>query len=178
MKGLGICFHSSYFAWFHRVERGIDPGEHGLAIKGIADLVDVFLERAQYCDLSALMIQSSGLIVSPLSSSRKYFTRLATTGRTTVDLNRATETDRTCICSLTLSFDLPSGLTAWTSVHTLCSFVCLVVAKLFGSSSLSSSPSSPHRRCARAPINDDPLPTLAPAHGGMAIAPGRYPGRW
>ena len=36
---------SRKLAWFHRVERDIDPGEHSLAIAGIIALVDLFMEH-------------------------------------------------------------------------------------------------------------------------------------
>ena len=36
---------SRKLAWFHRVERDIDPSEHLLAIAGITALVDLFVEH-------------------------------------------------------------------------------------------------------------------------------------
>ena len=36
---------SRKLAWFHRVERDIDPGEHSLAIAGIIALADLLVEH-------------------------------------------------------------------------------------------------------------------------------------
>ena len=36
---------SRKLAWFHRVERDIDPDEHSFAIAGITALVDLFVEH-------------------------------------------------------------------------------------------------------------------------------------